>query len=166
MSFLGDFKTFALKLIVLDPTVGVVAGGAFGKMVAALVGDVGVPIVGLALPSGSWHEAKHVLRTKPEPKPVVGIQYGTFLGSVVDFVVIALARQGQANRGTRSRGTPSVGRRRVVASSVRRHAMLAAGTLAAPRPIERSGAPRRDGRSGPRRIARLAWARSEPSGAM
>jgi large conductance mechanosensitive channel len=89
MSFLGDFKTFALKGNVVDLAVGVVIGGAFGKIVAALVSDIVMPIVGLALPSGNWREAQHVLRTSPDPKLVVGIRYGNFLGSVVDFLVIA-----------------------------------------------------------------------------
>lgn len=90
MSFVSDFRTFALKGNALDLAVGVVIGGAFGKIVTALVADIVMPVVGLALPSGNWREAQHVLRANPDPKLVVGIKYGDFLGSVVDFFVIAL----------------------------------------------------------------------------
>jgi large conductance mechanosensitive channel len=90
MSFLSDFKNFAFKGNVVDLAVGVVIGGAFGKIVTALVSDIVMPIVGLALPSGNWREAQYVLVPNADPKLVVGIKYGDFLGNLVDFLVIAL----------------------------------------------------------------------------
>jgi large conductance mechanosensitive channel len=91
MAFFADFKKFAFKGNVVDLAVGVVIGGAFGKIVTALVGDLVMPLVGLGLPSGNWREAQYILKESTDPKvPAVGIKYGDFLGNVVDFLVIAL----------------------------------------------------------------------------
>lgn len=90
MAFFADFKKFAFKGNVVDLAVGVIIGAAFGKIVTALVSDIVMPLVGLALPSGNWREAQHVLVPNADPKLVVGIKYGDFIGQVVDFLVIAL----------------------------------------------------------------------------
>lgn len=90
MSFVADFKKFAFKGNVVDLAVGVIIGAAFGKIVSALVSDIVMPIAGRALPSGNWREAQYVLHPSPDPQLVVAIKYGDFLGSVVDFLVVAL----------------------------------------------------------------------------
>ncbi len=90
MAFFADFKKFAFKGNVIDLAVGVVIGAAFGKIVTALVSDIVMPVVGLVLPSGNWREAQLVLKDNPDPKLVVGVKYGDFLGQVVDFLVVAL----------------------------------------------------------------------------
>ena len=90
MAFIEDFKKFAFKGNVIDLAVGVVIGGAFGKIVSALVADLIMPIVALVLPSGDWRANGIVLRQAPDPKDNVVIQYGDFFGAVLDFVVIAL----------------------------------------------------------------------------
>jgi large conductance mechanosensitive channel len=90
MSFLGDFKKFALKGNVVDLAVGVVIGTAFGKIVSALVADLVMPVVALLLPTGQWRTAGWVLRKAADPKDDVILKYGDFLGHVLDFLVVAL----------------------------------------------------------------------------
>jgi len=90
MAFIEDFKKFAFKGNVIDLAVGVVIGGAFGKIVSALVADLFMPLVSLVLPSGDWRANGLVLRQAPDPKDNVVIQYGDFFGAVLDFMVIAL----------------------------------------------------------------------------
>ncbi len=82
MSFSSDFKAFALKGNVLDLAVAVVIGAAFGKIVSALVADLIMPVVGAMLPGQDW-------RTFAVTS--LNIKVGDFLGTVVDFVLIALA---------------------------------------------------------------------------
>ncbi len=81
MGFLQDFKSFALKGNVVDLAVAVVIGGAFGKIVSALVADVVMPIVGAILPSGEWRSWS----VTP-----LHLKIGDFLGAVLDFFLIAL----------------------------------------------------------------------------
>ena len=89
MGMLDDFKKFAIQGNVTDLAVGVVIGGAFGKIVTAVVGDVVMPLVSLALPSGDCRTAGLVLREAPDPKNNVVLKYGDLIGSVLDFLVIA-----------------------------------------------------------------------------
>lgn len=90
MAFIQDFKQFAFKGNVVDLAVGVVIGGAFGKIVSALVSDLVMPLVALALPSGDWRKSGVVLKTAAEPKDNVVLAYGDFIGAVLDFFVVAL----------------------------------------------------------------------------
>ncbi len=91
MAFVDDFKKFAFKGNVVDLAVGVVIGGAFGKIVSALVADFVMPLVALILPSGDWRMSGIVLRSAAEPKDDVILKYGDFLGAILDFFVVALA---------------------------------------------------------------------------
>lgn len=90
MSFLDDFKKFALKGNVVDLAVGVVIGTAFGKIVSGLVSDLVMPVVALLLPSGEWRTAGIVLKSAADPKDDVVLKYGDFLGHVLDFLIVAL----------------------------------------------------------------------------
>lgn len=90
MAFLKDFKKFAFKGNVVDLAVGVIIGGAFGKIVTALVEDMIMPIVALVMPSGAWRNNGIVLRAAADPQESVVLRYGAFLGSVLDLVIIAL----------------------------------------------------------------------------
>jgi large conductance mechanosensitive channel len=87
---LADFKKFAFKGNVVDLAVGVIIGAAFGKIVTALVADLIMPFIALAMPSGDWKKDGYVLRHAADPKQDVVLQYGDFLGSVIDFLIIAL----------------------------------------------------------------------------
>ena len=91
MAFIDDFKKFAFKGNVVDLAVGVVIGGAFGKIVSAVVADLVMPIVSLVLPGGDWRNSGFVLKTAADPKDNVVLKYGDFLGAVLDFFVVALA---------------------------------------------------------------------------
>jgi large conductance mechanosensitive channel len=90
MAFFQDFKNFAFKGNVIDLAVGVVIGGAFGKIVSALVADIFMPLVALVLPSGDWRANGVALRHAADAKDDVIIKYGDFFGAVLDFLVIAL----------------------------------------------------------------------------
>jgi large conductance mechanosensitive channel len=87
---LADFKKFAFKGNVVDLAVGVIIGAAFGKIVTALVADLIMPVVALAMPSGDWKKDGYVLRHAADPKQDVILQYGDLLGSVIDFLIIAI----------------------------------------------------------------------------
>ena len=96
MGFLKDFKAFAMKGNVMDMAVGVIIGGAFGKIVTSLVNDVLMPPIGLfvgnvnftdlslTLKGAVLNEAGEVLT------PAVTLKYGAFIQQVVDFTILAL----------------------------------------------------------------------------
>lgn len=90
MAFIEDFKKFAFKGNVVDLAIGVVIGGAFGKIVSALVADLVMPIVALVMPSGDWRMSGIVLRQAEKPADNVVLKYGDFIGSVLDFFIVAL----------------------------------------------------------------------------
>lgn len=90
MSFMADFKKFAFKGNVVDLAVAVVIGGAFGKIVSALVADLIMPFVSFVMPSGDWRSLGYTLREAPNAKDNVILKYGDFLGAIVDFFIIAL----------------------------------------------------------------------------
>jgi large conductance mechanosensitive channel len=86
------FKEFLLKNNVLALAIAVIVGGAIGKVVSSLAADIIMPLISPLMPSGAWREAKIVLRTTigPDGKAVENaIHYGTFIGNVVDFLIIA-----------------------------------------------------------------------------
>lgn len=89
-TFLEEFKKFALKGNVFDMAVGIIIGGAFGKIVASLVGDVIMPIVGLAFGGVSFTDLKIVIAEAVGDVPESAIYYGKFIQNIVDFVIIAL----------------------------------------------------------------------------
>ena len=84
-----EFRDFLTKTNALALAVGVIIGGAVGKVVSSLVSDILMPVIGLLIPGGEWRELKFVLTTKPDGTPANAITYGAFLGSVVDFAIIA-----------------------------------------------------------------------------
>lgn len=88
---LSEFKKFLLQTNALALAVGVVIGGAIGKVVSSLVSDVLMPLISLAIPGGAWREAKIVLATNPDGTVKNAIASGQFLGSIIDFVIIAAA---------------------------------------------------------------------------
>ena len=93
MSMVREFKEFLVKQNALALAVAVIIGAAIGKVVSSIADDVINPILGLALPGGSWREAKIVLsRTTDATGKVVdnAIQYGHLLGAIVDFLIIGL----------------------------------------------------------------------------
>ena len=87
----SEFKKFLLQTNALALAVGVIIGGAIGKVVSSLVSDVLMPIIGLGIPGGEWRDAKIVLATNPDGTVKGAIAAGQFLGNIIDFVIIAAA---------------------------------------------------------------------------
>lgn len=96
MGIWAEFKEFAVKGNVVDLAVGVIIGGAFGKITNSLVNDVVMPPVGMLLGGSDMAKKAWVLR--PEVKDVAGkvvdpgaaLKYGAFVNTIFDFVLIAL----------------------------------------------------------------------------
>lgn len=86
---INEFKTFLLKTNALALAIGVIIGGAVGKVVSSLVADIIMPLISLAIPGGAWREAKLVLTTNADGTPAAAISYGSFMGALIDFVIIA-----------------------------------------------------------------------------
>ena len=95
-SFLKDFKDFAMKGNVLDMAVGVVIGGAFGKIVSSLVSDIIMPLVGLLGGGTDFNSLKWVIKDAVVQngeviKEAATLNYGTFIQNIVDFLIIAFS---------------------------------------------------------------------------
>ena len=93
--FISDFKAFALKGNVVDMAVGVIIGGAFGKIVTSLVNDIIMPLISMAtdgLDVTEWKYviSKAVVENGVEVQAESAIRYGLFIQNVVDFFIIAL----------------------------------------------------------------------------
>ena len=89
MGMISEFKAFAMKGNVVDMAVGVIIGAAFGKIVASMVSDVMMPVIGLATGGISFAEQKLVLRAAVGDQPAVALNYGTLLDALVNFIIIA-----------------------------------------------------------------------------
>ena len=87
MSFISEFKEFAMKGNVMDMAVGVIIGGAFGKIVSSLVDDVLMPLVGMVTGNVDF-TALAVQIGEGEGAAV--LKYGMFIQNVVDFLIVAL----------------------------------------------------------------------------
>lgn len=90
MSMMSEFKEFAMKGNVVDMAVGVVIGGAFGKIVASFVGDIIMPLLGKIIGGVNFSELAYTLGTDPAGAPVL-LKYGAFLQAAFDFLIIAAA---------------------------------------------------------------------------
>ena len=88
MSIASEFKEFAMKGNVVDLAVGVIVGGAFGKIVSSLVSDVITPVLGKLIGGVNFTDLTITLGNDPKGAPVL-VKYGVFLQSVFDFVIIA-----------------------------------------------------------------------------
>ncbi len=94
MGFLKEFKAFALKGNVMDMAVGVIIGGAFGKIVTSLVNDIIMPPIGLLIGGVDFSNLKLVIKKAvieggAEVAPAVTWNYGAFIQQVVDFTILA-----------------------------------------------------------------------------
>lgn len=91
MSFVTEFKEFAMKGNVVDLAVGVIIGGAFGKIVSAMVDKILMPLIGVMMGGVDFTNLKAVVVPAGENGAgEVAIGYGFFIQTVVDFVIIAL----------------------------------------------------------------------------
>ena len=87
----GEFKAFLLKTNALALAIGVIIGGALGTVVNSLVNDIIMPPIGMALGGVDFNQLRIVLKEAAggDPATEVAIRYGTFLNSIIAFIVIA-----------------------------------------------------------------------------
>ena len=86
---LKDFKEFAFKGNVLDMAIGVIIGGAFGKIVTSLVDDLIMPIISILIGGLNFTDLKYVITPKHGDIAENAIAYGSFIQNVVNFFIIA-----------------------------------------------------------------------------
>lgn len=86
---LKEFKNFALRGNVIDLAVGVIIGGAFGKIITSLVNDIFMPVIGLILGGVNFNELKYVITPAQGDIAESAILYGSFIQSIIDFLIIA-----------------------------------------------------------------------------
>ena len=91
MSFLKEFREFAMRGNVVDMAVGVIIGGAFGKIVSSLVADVAMPVLGILTGGVDFKDLKITLAQAVCETPAVTLNYGVFIQNVFDFIIIAFA---------------------------------------------------------------------------
>lgn len=91
MSMGAEFKKFAMRGNVVDMAVGIVIGGAFGKIVSSFVADVLMPPIGIALGGVDFTDLAVTLKEGTAEAEAVMLNYGSFIQSVVDFLIIAFA---------------------------------------------------------------------------
>lgn len=91
MGMVQEFKTFALRGNVVDLAVGVVIGAAFGKIVGSLVDHVIMPPIGLLIGGVDFSDIRLTLRAASEEAPAVVMQLGTFINTLIQFLIIAFA---------------------------------------------------------------------------
>lgn len=91
MGVLKDFKDFALRGNVVDLAIGIIIGAAFGKIVSSLVADIITPPLGLLIGGVDFKKLSWVLRDAEGDKAAVTMNYGSFLQTIFDFLIIAMA---------------------------------------------------------------------------
>lgn len=88
-----EFREFLLKQNALALAIGVIIGAALGRVISSLVADILMPLISTGIPSGDWRSARIVLSASAgaDGRPIVNaINYGTFAGSILDFLIVAL----------------------------------------------------------------------------
>lgn len=91
MSVLKELKNFMMRGNVVDMAVGVIVGGAFGKIVSSLVSDIIMPPIGYVLGGVDFSNLRIVIKEAAGDAAAVTINYGTFIQTILDFVIIATA---------------------------------------------------------------------------
>jgi large conductance mechanosensitive channel len=99
MSFIGEFKKFALRGNVMDMAVGIIIGGAFGTVVKSMVDDIIMPPIGVVTSGVDFKSLNYVLKpAEKDPKdankilkPAQVLNYGQFINNVISFLIIAFA---------------------------------------------------------------------------
>ncbi len=88
--FINEFKEFAMRGNVLDMAIGVIIGGAFGKIVSSLVNDIIMPIITLLTGAADFTKLSLVLKEPVGDSQGIVLMYGNFLQNIIDFLIIAL----------------------------------------------------------------------------
>jgi large conductance mechanosensitive channel len=89
MAIVKEFKDFISRGNVVDLAVGVIIGAAFGKVVSSLVTDIIMPPIGMLLAGVNFEDLKYVMKEAVGKAPAVSINYGMFINSIIDFLIIA-----------------------------------------------------------------------------
>ena len=89
MSMMQEFKTFAMRGSVVDLAVGVIIGGAFGKIVSSFVSDLIMPPIGVLLGGVDFSNLGLTIKEAVGTTPAVVLKYGVFINTVIDFLIIA-----------------------------------------------------------------------------
>ena len=89
MGFVREFKDFAFKGNVIDLAVGVIIGGAFGKIVTSFVDDMIMPVLGILLGKVNFSTLRVIITPATESKAESAILYGNFIQNVVNFLIMA-----------------------------------------------------------------------------
>jgi len=90
-NMLQEFKKFALRGNVIDLAVGVIIGGAFGKIISSLVEDVIMPVLGIITGKIDLTSLKWVISPAKDGVEELSLKYGQFLQTLIDFLLVALA---------------------------------------------------------------------------
>jgi len=91
MKILDEFKKFAMKGNMIDMAVGIIIGAAFGKIVSSVVNDILMPPIGLLLGGVNFTDLKVILRAATETVPAVTWNYGNFIQTAIDFLIVAFS---------------------------------------------------------------------------
>jgi large conductance mechanosensitive channel len=91
MSIMKEFREFAVKGDAVDMAVGIVIGAAFGKIVSSLVNDIIMPPIGLLLGGVDFKHLKLVLKAATLETPEVTLNYGQFINTTIDFLIVAFS---------------------------------------------------------------------------
>lgn len=91
MSLMKEFKQFAMRGNVVDMAVGIIIGGAFGKIVSSIVNDVIMPPIGLLLGGVNFTDFKIILKDATADAAAVTLNYGNFIQVTIDFLIVAFA---------------------------------------------------------------------------
>lgn len=91
MSVINEFKKFAMRGNVVDLAVGIIIGGAFGKIVSSVVADVIMPPIGLLVGGVNFTSLAITLKEAAGKAPAVTLNYGNFLQAVFDFLIVAFS---------------------------------------------------------------------------
>jgi large conductance mechanosensitive channel len=89
MGMIKEFKEFAMRGNVVDMAVGIIIGGAFGKIVTSLVNDVIMPPIGMLMGKVDFSHFVIALSEKTANAEAVAIKYGVFINTVLDFIIVA-----------------------------------------------------------------------------
>ena len=89
MSIIKEFKEFIAKGNAVDMAIGIIIGAAFGKIVTSLVNDVIMPPLGLLVGGVDFKNLKATLKTATDNAPAVTLNYGQFINTVMDFLIVA-----------------------------------------------------------------------------
>ncbi len=91
MGMVKEFKEFAVKGNMVDMAVGIIIGGAFGKIVSSLVSDVLMPPLGLLMGGADFADKVVTLKQAVGDIPAVQLKYGVFINTAIDFIIVAFA---------------------------------------------------------------------------